>query len=183
MINRGTSLPASINHALRTFKTEPSVRHQRTIDHETNPVPGFARLCDFMLPGMLQERNRQANPCGGGESKLEKERRFAAACWMRWVQKVTHHLRLWHRGRLHIGKLHCPKFLSAQPDERNAICMIDWRGNPARCLEAWVSGAYALAVSHPILSEYEEVIGRLAVLYPAKQPTDWLSAIQHAAHL
>jgi putative PIN family toxin of toxin-antitoxin system len=58
-----------------------------------------------------------------------------------------------------------------------------WRGNPARCLEEWVSGTYALAVSHPILSEYEEVIARLAVRYPAKQPTDWLSAIQRAAHL
>ena len=58
-----------------------------------------------------------------------------------------------------------------------------WRGKPARCLEAWLLGKYELAVSHPILSEYEEVIARLATRYPGKQPTDWLSAIQRSAHL
>jgi uncharacterized protein len=58
-----------------------------------------------------------------------------------------------------------------------------WRGKPARCLEAWVLGRYDLAVSHPILSEYEEVIARLAARYPTKVPTDWLKAIQHAGHL
>jgi putative PIN family toxin of toxin-antitoxin system len=58
-----------------------------------------------------------------------------------------------------------------------------WRGKPAHCLEAWVLGKYDLAISHPILTEYEEVIARLAARYPAKQPTDWLSAIQHAGHL
>jgi predicted nucleic acid-binding protein len=55
-----------------------------------------------------------------------------------------------------------------------------WRGKPAHCLEAWALGRYDLAVSHPILSEYEEIIGRLALRYPAKQPTDWLSAIKQA---
>ena len=58
-----------------------------------------------------------------------------------------------------------------------------WRGKPAHCLEAWALGAYDLAVSHPILTEYEEVIARLAARYPAKQPTDWLSAVKQAAHL
>jgi len=58
-----------------------------------------------------------------------------------------------------------------------------WRGKPAHCLEAWALGRYDLAVSHPILSEYEEIIGRLALRYPAKQPTDWLSAIKQAGHL
>lgn len=58
-----------------------------------------------------------------------------------------------------------------------------WRGKPARCLEAWLLGKYELAISHPILSEYEEVIARLAIRYPAKQPTDWLSAIQKAGHV
>jgi len=33
-----------------------------------------------------------------------------------------------------------------------------WRGNPAHCLEALVLGKYDLAISHPILKEYEEVI-------------------------
>ena len=36
-----------------------------------------------------------------------------------------------------------------------------WRGRPAHCLEAWVLGKYDLAISHPILTEYEEVIARL----------------------
>jgi len=58
-----------------------------------------------------------------------------------------------------------------------------WRGKPAHCLEAWALGRYHLAVSHPILSEYEEIIGRLALRYPTKQPTDWLSAIKQAGQL
>lgn len=58
-----------------------------------------------------------------------------------------------------------------------------WRGKPALCLEAWVSGKFDLAVSHPILTEYEEVIGRLSARYPEKDPTDWLRAIKSAAHL
>ena len=45
------------------------------------------------------------------------------------------------------------------------------------------SGKYDLAISHPILTEYEEVIARLATRYPAKHPTDWLSAIKQAGHL
>ena len=58
-----------------------------------------------------------------------------------------------------------------------------WRGNPARCLEAWTLRRFDLAISHPILSEYEEVVARLALRYPEKQPTDWLSAIRQAGHL
>jgi putative PIN family toxin of toxin-antitoxin system len=58
-----------------------------------------------------------------------------------------------------------------------------WRGKPAHCLESWVNGKYELAISHPILSEYEEVVARLATRYPMKQPTDWLSAIRQAGHL
>ena len=52
-----------------------------------------------------------------------------------------------------------------------------WRGKPARCLEAWVQGKFEMAISHPILTEYEEVIARPAARYPTKQPTDWLSSI------
>lgn len=58
-----------------------------------------------------------------------------------------------------------------------------WRGKPAHCLEAWTLGKFDLAISHPILAEYEEVITRLAVRYPKKKPTDWLSAIEQAGHL
>ncbi len=58
-----------------------------------------------------------------------------------------------------------------------------WRGKPAHCLQAWVNGKYDLAISHPILSDYEEVIARLAKRYPAKQPTDWLRSIKQAGHL
>ena len=58
-----------------------------------------------------------------------------------------------------------------------------WRGKPAHCLEAWALGKFDLAMSHPILTEYEEVIARLAARYPAKKPTDWLSAIRQAGHL
>ena len=57
-----------------------------------------------------------------------------------------------------------------------------WRGKPAHCLEAWTLGKFDLAMSHPILTEYEEVIARLAARYPAKKPTDWLSAIRQAGH-
>ena len=57
-----------------------------------------------------------------------------------------------------------------------------WRGKPAHCLEAWTLGKYDLAVSHPILSEYEEIIARLAHRYPGKPSTDWLSAIKQAGH-
>ena len=58
-----------------------------------------------------------------------------------------------------------------------------WRGKPAHCLEAWVKGRFDLAVSHPILGEYEEVIARLASRYPNRTATDWLSAIKQAGHL
>jgi putative PIN family toxin of toxin-antitoxin system len=58
-----------------------------------------------------------------------------------------------------------------------------WRGKPAHCLEAWTAGRFDLAISHPILTEYEEVIARLAARYPARTPTDWLPAIRQAAHL
>src|SRR5438552_15130138 len=58
-----------------------------------------------------------------------------------------------------------------------------WRGKPAHCLEAWALGRFALAISHPILSEYEEVVERLALRYPNKQQTDWVSAIKQAGHL
>ena len=58
-----------------------------------------------------------------------------------------------------------------------------WRGKPAHCLEAWVSGKYDVAISHPILSEYEEVVVRLAARYPTRRPTDWLSAIRQSGQL
>jgi predicted nucleic acid-binding protein len=58
-----------------------------------------------------------------------------------------------------------------------------WRGKPAHCLEAWVLAKYDLAISHAILSEYEEVIARLSVRYPLKPPTDWLNSIRHAGRL
>ena len=58
-----------------------------------------------------------------------------------------------------------------------------WRGKPAHCLEAWTLGKYDLAISHPILSEYEEIVARLAARYPDKQPTNWLAAIHQAGHL
>jgi putative PIN family toxin of toxin-antitoxin system len=58
-----------------------------------------------------------------------------------------------------------------------------WRGKPARCLEAWLLGKYELAISHPILSEYEEVVARLAIRYTAKQSTDWLSAIKQSGRV
>jgi predicted nucleic acid-binding protein len=52
-----------------------------------------------------------------------------------------------------------------------------WRGNPARCLEAWAQGRFDLAVSHPILAEYEEVVARLVRRYPARAAVGWLAAI------
>ena len=58
-----------------------------------------------------------------------------------------------------------------------------WRGKPAHCLEAWALGRFDLAISHPILTEYEEIIARLTVRYPEKPQTDWLSAIKQAGHL
>ena len=38
-------------------------------------------------------------------------------------------------------------------------------------------------MSHPILTEYEEVVNRLAARYPSRLATDWLSAIREAGHL
>jgi putative PIN family toxin of toxin-antitoxin system len=57
-----------------------------------------------------------------------------------------------------------------------------WRGKPAHCLEAWTLSKFDLALSHPILTEYEEVVARLAARYPEKNPTDWLAAIRQAGH-
>lgn len=58
-----------------------------------------------------------------------------------------------------------------------------WRGKPAHCLEAWTLGRFELAISHPILTEYEEVVARLSARYPGKRATDWLTAIRQAGHL
>ena len=58
-----------------------------------------------------------------------------------------------------------------------------WRGPPARCLEAWTERRFDLAVSHPILAEYEEVVARLARRYPEKPAVDWLAAIRQAGQL
>ena len=58
-----------------------------------------------------------------------------------------------------------------------------WRGKPAHCLEAWALGRFEVAISHPILTEYEEVVARLAGRYPTKPHTDWLTPIRQAGHL
>jgi len=58
-----------------------------------------------------------------------------------------------------------------------------WRGKPANCLEAWALGKYELAIIHPILAEYEEVVARLVERYRGRQHTDWLSSIKQAGHL
>ncbi len=59
----------------------------------------------------------------------------------------------------------------------------DWRGNPARCLAAWAQGRFDVAVSHPLLAEYAEVVARLARRYPVRPAVDWLAALQQAGHL
>jgi putative PIN family toxin of toxin-antitoxin system len=58
-----------------------------------------------------------------------------------------------------------------------------WRGKPAHCLEAWALGRFEMAISHPILTEYEEVVARLTARYPTKPQTDWLVPIRQAGHL
>mgnify|MGYP003493144639 CR=1 FL=1 len=58
-----------------------------------------------------------------------------------------------------------------------------WLGKPAHCLEAWAAGRFDLAISHPILTEYEEAIARLTARCPDRTPTGWLPAIKQAAHL
>jgi putative PIN family toxin of toxin-antitoxin system len=57
-----------------------------------------------------------------------------------------------------------------------------WRGKPAHCLEAWMNGKFDLAISHSILSEYEEILDRLGACYPNRPPTGWLAAIKQAGH-
>lgn len=57
-----------------------------------------------------------------------------------------------------------------------------WRGKPAHCLESWVQGKFDLALSHAILGEYEDILRRLRVRYPERQPTGWLAAIKQAGH-
>lgn len=69
------------------------------------------------------------------------------------------------------------------PDTNIVASATFWRGKPAHCLEAWTLGKYDLAISHPVLSEYEEVVARLTARYPMKQPTDWLCAIRQAGQL
>ena len=65
-----------------------------------------------------------------------------------------------------------------RPDT-NIVASATWRrGKPAHCVEGWVLGKYEVAASHSMLNEYEEVMARLAVRHPNKQPTDWLTAIR-----
>ena len=58
-----------------------------------------------------------------------------------------------------------------------------WRGKPAHCLEAWALGRFEMAISHPILTEYDEVVARLARRHPTKPQTAWLAPIRQAGHL
>lgn len=39
-----------------------------------------------------------------------------------------------------------------------------WHGKPAHCLEAWVLGRFELAISHPILTEYEVQAGGIPIV-------------------
>ena len=58
-----------------------------------------------------------------------------------------------------------------------------WRGAPLDCLAAWAGGRFEAVISPPLLAEYEEVYGELALDYPRIKPVDWVAAQRDAADL
>jgi len=58
-----------------------------------------------------------------------------------------------------------------------------WRGAPFDCLAAWAGGRFEAVISPPLLVEYEEVFGELALDYPKRTPVDWVAALRDAADL
>lgn len=58
-----------------------------------------------------------------------------------------------------------------------------WRGRPAHCLEAWLLGKYDLAISHPILTEYEEVITAPPPVTRQSSPRTGSAPYKQAGHL
>jgi hypothetical protein len=51
-------------------------------------------------------------------------------------------------------------------EHRRQRDVLAWQA--AHCLEVWTQGRFDLAVSHPILAEYEDAIARLALRCPAE---------------
>jgi uncharacterized protein len=55
-----------------------------------------------------------------------------------------------------------------------------FNGKPRRCLEAWEDMKFALIVSPEILTEYEQIIARVAIQLQ-RPSVDWLSNIRRDA--
>jgi len=58
-----------------------------------------------------------------------------------------------------------------------------WRGAPFDCLAVWARGRFDAVISPPLLGEYEEVFGELALDYLKRKPVDWVAALRDAADL
>jgi putative PIN family toxin of toxin-antitoxin system len=58
-----------------------------------------------------------------------------------------------------------------------------WRGTPFKCLSAWAKGGFDLAVSPPLLAEYQETLELLRKEYPGRPFVDWPSALAESAEL
>lgn len=56
--------------------------------------------------------------------------------------------------------------MKAVVDTNVLVSGIFWKGPPRKVLEAWRAGVFRLAVSPPVLNEYERVLAELAAKYP-----------------
>ena len=67
----------------------PIRRCQRPIDRVTSAVTAFFHFDDGIFHRVRAQRPGEPRPLGDGETKAQKENRFAAARRMRGVQQVT----------------------------------------------------------------------------------------------
>ena len=66
-------------------------------------------------------------------------------------------------------------------DTNVIISAIFWPGDSRRCMALWAKRRFHLAVTVPLLEEYEEIAGRVAAEIPGVDPAPWIRWINNKA--
>jgi putative PIN family toxin of toxin-antitoxin system len=66
-------------------------------------------------------------------------------------------------------------------DTNVVVSAIFWPGESRECVVRWAQRHYHLAVTVPILTEYDEIARRLTQRFPAVNPQPWLKWIESKA--
>jgi len=66
-------------------------------------------------------------------------------------------------------------------DTNVIISAIFWPGDSRRCMALWAKRRFHLAVTVPLLEEYEEIASRVAAEIPGVDPAPWIRWINNKA--